>query len=300
MRSGSEAFFQIAVALIPAFLFGGAMRKPEEEGLPSGPWLRVLIPIVVIVCVVAEILAIRGVIDPAVNRFEQFWVVFTIVGGTVLIAAMTAWSWRSEARKAAGSPRQLIGQMALIACLLLAFAFAAWGITESLDEVDARSRIAAADRQVQRTTAALAQADRAASSARTLLITTLVEMRSRSRVSLARRVQEEIAVIDEIVQPVLRDRRPSPAIVNQAENALEDPIRRLRDPVYATLGTKRADPEQHLAALAVDRLALTERRRLAAKDTNARARSRRVAACTELGADAGDASAAGCPVEGVY
>ena len=298
MRSGNEAFFQIAVALIPAFLFGGAMRKPKEGELPSGPWLRVLIPISVIICVVAEVLAIRGVIDPDVSRFEQFWVVFTIVGGTVLIAGLTLWTWRGEGRQKAGSVRQAVVQVGLVVGLLVLFAFAAWGITESLDDVDARNRVVQSDRQVQRTSAALARADRAVTGARALLITTLVEMSSRSRVRLARHVQKEIATIDEIVQPVLRDRRPSPAIVNQAEEAIQDPIRRLRDPVYATLGTKRADPEQHLAALAVDRLVLAEQVRLAAKDTNARARRRHAHACDELGADSGDVPTPSCGAAG--
>jgi hypothetical protein len=300
MRSGSEAFFQIAVALIPAFLFGGAMRKPKEEGLPSGPWLSVLIPIVVIVCVVAEIMAIRGVIDPAVNRFEQFWVVFTIVGGTVLIAGMTAWTWRSEARRPANSARQLIAQLAVVGLLVLAFAFAAWGITESLDEVDTRNRIVQADRQVQRTAAAFARADQAVGSARTLLITTLVNMRSDSRTRLAQVVEDEIHAIDVIIQPVLRDPRPRPAIVNQADDDLTDPIRRLKDPFYATLGTRRADPERHLAALAVDRLARAEQLRLAAKDSNARARRRLAHACGELGADPDDAPVPGCAAVVAY
>jgi hypothetical protein len=56
MRSGSEAFFQVAVALLPALLFGGAMRKPEQ-GWPSG--LRVVLSVVVVpavgVTVAAEI-----------------------------------------------------------------------------------------------------------------------------------------------------------------------------------------------------------------------------------------------------
>jgi hypothetical protein len=300
MRSGSEAFFQIAVALIPAFLFGGAMRKPDDEDLPSGPWLTVLIPIVVIVCVVAEILAIRGVIDPDVNRFEQFWVVFTIVGGTVLIAGMTVWTWRTGTSAKASSLRQAFVQVGLVLGLVVLFAFAAWGITESLDDVDARNRLAQADRQVQRTSAAFVSADREVSSARTLLISTLIEMRSRERVRLAKLVQGELADIDEIVQPVLRDRRPTPLIVGRADEALEDPFSRLRDPVYATLGTGRPDPEHHLAALAVDRLIRAERLRLAAKDTNARARRRLAAACTELGADAGDTSVPGCPAGGTY
>lgn len=295
MRSGSEAFFQIAVALIPAFLFGGAMRKPES-GLPSGGWVRALILSVLLVSVVAEILAIRGVIDPAVNRVEQFWVVFTIVGGTVLIAALTAWSWLGDQARRIGTG----GKAVVIASLVFAFVYAGWGITQSLDNVDARSDLVRVDRQVRTTSAALARADQAASSARTLLITTLVEMRSRSRERLARLVQEEIHAIDRIVQPVLREARPRPAVVDSAEEALLEPIRRLRQPVYRNLGTERADPERHLAALAVDRLARAERVRLAAKETNARARRRYVRACGELGeTDSGEAPAPGCPAGGV-
>jgi hypothetical protein len=300
MRSGNEAFFQIAVALIPAFLFGGAMRKPEEQNLPSGPWLTVLIPIVVIVCVVAEILAIRGVIDPDVTRVEQFWVVFTIVGGTVLIAGMTVWTWRPGARAKAGSLRQALVQVGLVLGLVVLFAFAAWGITESLDDVDARNQLVQADRQVQRTSTAFASADREVSGARVLLISTLLDMRSGERGRLTKLVQAEIAEIDEIVQPVLRDRRPTPVIVRQAEKAVEAPFSRLRDPVYATLGTERADPEHNLAALAVDRLIRAERVRLGAKDTNARARRRLAAACEELGAESGDTPTPGCAAAGLY
>jgi hypothetical protein len=296
MRSGSEAFFQIAVALIPAFLFGGAMRKPDQ-GLPPGPWIRVLIPIVVVVCVVAEILAIRGVIDPAVNRFEQFWVVFTIVGGTVLIAAMTAWSWWTGSAGERASLRRTVGQVALVGCLLLAFAFAAWGITESLDSVDARSELVAADRQVRATSAAFRSADETVSSTRTLLITTLVEMRSPLRRRFARLAQAEINAIDKLVQPVLREDAPRRAVVDRVEKALFEPIDRLRDPFYEGLGTERADPERQLAALAVDRLVLAERLRLAAKERSAQARRRHLRACGEV--DSGEEPVPGCP-SGLY
>jgi hypothetical protein len=272
------------------------MKKPEEGKLPAGPWLGVLIPIVVIVCVVAEVLAIRGVIDPDVNRFEQFWVVFTIVGGTVLVAGTTVWTWRDEGRRKAGSPRQAVVQVGVVLGLVFLFAFAAWGITESLDDVDARNRLVQADRQVQRTTGALARADRAVTNARILLMTTLVEMRSDDRVQLARHVQNEIAAIDRIVGPVLRDRQPRPAVVDRAEEEIHRPIGRLRDPFYDTLGSKRPDPEEHLAALAVDRLALAEQVRMAQKDRSARARRRLVLACEDLG----EASAPGCPLGAVY
>jgi hypothetical protein len=295
MRSGSEAFFQIAVALIPAFLFGGAMRKPEK-GLPSGPGIRTLFVGVLVVSVVAEILAIRGVIDPAVNRVEQFWVVFTIVGGTVLIAALTAWSWLGDRATTAGTP----SKVALVGCLLVAFAFAAWGITQSLDNVDARNEVVRADGQVRTTTAALARADQAVSGARTLLITTLVEMRSRSRVRLARLVQEQIHAIDVLVQPLLKDDRPRRAIIDSVEQALFEPIGRLRRPFYEGLGTRRADPERHLAALAVDRLVLAERVRLAAKDRSAQARRHHARACSEFTeGESGEAAAFGCPTGGV-
>jgi K+-transporting ATPase A subunit len=70
VKNGSEAFFQVAVALVPAFLFGRAIRKPEQ-GWPSDWWARVLVVAVLAVTVVAEVFAIRGVIDPGVTALSS-------------------------------------------------------------------------------------------------------------------------------------------------------------------------------------------------------------------------------------
>ena len=287
------------------------MRRPDQRW-PSGRWMRLLVLVVILVSVVAEILAIRGVIDPAVNRFEQFWVVFTIVGGTVLIAALTAWSWLSaetkhapalsdatpsrESRGSSASRTRTIGRVALIGGLGAAFAFSAWGITQSLDSVDARNDLTRADQRVRRTSAALARADQGVTSARTLLISTLVEMRARSRENFSTLVEEQIHAIDDVVQPVLGRERPSSATIDSAEDDLAQPASRLRKPFYRHLGTRRADPEVHLAALAVDRVIHSELVRLAAKERSARARQTHLRACRKVTGTEDRAEAPpGCP-----
>lgn len=309
MRSGSEAFFQVAVVLIPAFLFGGAMRRPDQGRRP-GSVVGVGIVVVLLGSVVAEVLAIRGVIDPAVNRSEQFFVVAVIVVGTVLIGALTAWSWlgdsvrdvptggtarQSGEIRGAISTKKKIGWGALTFCVAAcAVAFSADEITDSLDNVDARNDLARAGQQVQRTSTALARADQSVSSTRALLIGTLVEMQPRTREDLAALVERQIHAIDKVVQPVLRTKRPSTATIASAEEALDAPTSRLSKPFYRDLGTSRADPEMHLAALAVDRFVRAEMVRLATKKTSARAQQRHVKACSEVASGSAKAPP-GCP-----
>ena len=273
MRGGSEAFFQVAVALIPAFLFGGAMRKPDEGWMSDGRMRLVILPVVT-VSVVAEVFAIRGVIDPAVNRFEQYWVVFTVVGGTVLIAAMTARTWLQQPTRG-----KAVAVSLLAAALVGGFVVAAGGITQSLDNVETRDDLIRIDREVRRSSAALARADDADATARAALIATLLQLRSRTRETFSVPVERGIHAIDRIVQPVLQETSPRAKVVRTAARRLETPARQLSRPFYSRLGSERADPEVHLATLAVDRLIRAERLRMAAKVASAGALAEQSEGC---------------------
>jgi hypothetical protein len=290
MRSGTEAFFQVAVALIPAFLFGGAMRRPEQ-GWPTGRWMWLPVVLILLFSLVAEVFAIRGVIDPDVSRFEELWVVGTIVGGTVLIAALTAWTWQvAPAHATAPGPpaarmrtkRRLILAGVFAGVCVAAFALAAVGITASLDHVEARNELSRADQQVRATSAELASADRAVSDARASLIATLLDMKSRTRESYSGRVERGIHAIDRVVQPLLMLDRPRAPAIETALAGLAKPTARLRNPFYHRLETDRSDPEIHLGALAVDRLIHAEYLRVHAKKRNAQARRHHAKWCDEL------------------
>jgi hypothetical protein len=282
MRSGSEAFFQVAVALVPALVFGGAMRRGSLRW-PSRGWTQVTLLTVVVlgvgVSVAAEIFAIQGVIDPTVPRWKTRFVAFTIVGGTVAIAAATVWSWLGEAiQSGLGTPgggklvALVAGLVFALGCLGAAFFFASLGLTQSLDRVDARNSLARAERAVRATSAEFTQADHAVTVARISFITAIAQMRSLTREQFSARVERGIFAIDRIVQPVLDRERPSNATVERARSDLAAPRKRLRAPLYRDLGSPRADPEVHLAALTFDRFIQSEMVRLSAKLKSADAR----------------------------
>jgi hypothetical protein len=304
MRSGSEAFFQVAVALVPALVFGGAMRRGDQR-LPSRGRARVvlsgLVVVAVAVSVAAEIFAIQGVIDPTVPRWKTRFVAFTIVGGTVVIAAATVWSWLGEDIQrvlgtSGGGKSVAIAACLTAACLVAASYFLSSGLNDSLDRVDARSNLARTDGRVRVTSVTLGNADQSVTSARIAFITAIAELRPRNRERLSARVERGISAIDKIVQPVLKKERPSDASIARALAGLDAPIRRLHRPLYADLGTSRADPEVHLAALAFDRFVRAERVRLVAKQRNSGARRSLRRACrtvNELGA--AEVSLPGCP-----
>ena len=180
-ESGSEAFFQVAVALVPALVFGGAMRRGDQRWQSSGRARVVILILVVLgvaVSVAAEIFAIQGVIDPTVPRWKTRFVAFTIVGGTVVIAAATVWSWLRHpgcARTSGAGKTVAIAAClaAALACLVAAAYFVSSGLNDSLDRVDARSELARADGHVRDTSAALGQADQAVTSARIAFITSI-------------------------------------------------------------------------------------------------------------------------------
>ncbi len=87
MTSGSQSFFQVAVGLIPGLIFGGALlerRGSQRRAVAELPgWLRPVILVFLLVGVAAQVIAIRGAIDPGVPKWEQSIVVGVVVAGTI-------------------------------------------------------------------------------------------------------------------------------------------------------------------------------------------------------------------------
>jgi hypothetical protein len=132
--SGTKAFFQVVVALIPGLLFGGALLELRSDR--SGNRNRLLAAAIVIflaLAVAAEVVAISGVIDPNVGHLAQRFVVFVVVTGTVAVAVWTALPWI----KAAAASAWLVGGAVVV--LVGASIFAQVLITSSLDRSAARA-----------------------------------------------------------------------------------------------------------------------------------------------------------------
>jgi hypothetical protein len=93
--SANQAFYQVAVALIPGLLFGGALleaRDTREAGDAPG-LLRFGVVLLVVLAGVAEIVSIRGAVGGSTGTLGQRVVVFVVVVGTVAIGVRTAMPW---------------------------------------------------------------------------------------------------------------------------------------------------------------------------------------------------------------
>ena len=158
--SGTKAFFQVVVALIPGLLFGGALLELRaERSTQDKKWIAAAIVLFLAMAVTAEVIAISGVIDPSVGELGQRFVVFVVVTGTVLIAAWTALPWVAMKRPgywAVGAGLALI-LLSLVAQL---------PISSSLDRSRDRAAVNQASRAVTREHRRLEDAERQRSAAR--------------------------------------------------------------------------------------------------------------------------------------
>jgi hypothetical protein len=90
--NGSAAFFQVALALIPAILFGGAAlearRKQEKSKTkPRKNAGRIVLVAIFVAGLAAEVIAIRGAIEPAsVADWERSLLALAIMAGSVGLA----------------------------------------------------------------------------------------------------------------------------------------------------------------------------------------------------------------------
>jgi len=167
--SGNAALYQVAVALIPALLFGGAVLELRERPpMPRNPRLLGLCVAAILGAgVVAEIIAIRGAIDPGIGDLGRRFLVLVLTAGTTGLAI---WIAAPLLRTAASGTRIHLGWKEVAAVLTVAVIAGQFAITESLDHAEKRLTLRAASEQIARTSRELNQAEQIELEARTQLL----------------------------------------------------------------------------------------------------------------------------------
>ena len=94
---GERAFFQIAVGLLPVLLFGGTLvtqaqqRKTGGRNLKfSGAAMAVIVPVLGMLAILAEIMAIGGAIGAKVSPGARLFVISMILLGMALVVLSAA------------------------------------------------------------------------------------------------------------------------------------------------------------------------------------------------------------------
>jgi hypothetical protein len=99
--SATQAFFQLAVAAIPALLFGGAFLESTKDRQPEAHdgerFLLGALVVLVLLAGGAEVVAVRGAVDDTVGGFSLHYVAFVLCGGTLALALNVAAPWAKAA-----------------------------------------------------------------------------------------------------------------------------------------------------------------------------------------------------------
>ncbi len=107
--SATQSFFQLAVAAIPALLFGGALLDSRRRGKGEGTLHdgeRVFATTLVVIVVLAggaELIAVRGAVDGSTSGFLLDWVAFVLCAGTLALVVNIVTPWVAELWPRAGS-----------------------------------------------------------------------------------------------------------------------------------------------------------------------------------------------------
>jgi hypothetical protein len=159
----------VAVALIPALLFGGAVIELREwPAVHQSPRLLGLgVAGLLGAGVVAEVIAIRGTIDPAVGDLERRYLVFVLMIGT---AGLAIWIAAPLLRAAIGGTRIRLGWREVGIVLAVFGIVGQFAITDSLDQAAVRFELETASNRFERTSRELNRAEQAESAARTQLL----------------------------------------------------------------------------------------------------------------------------------
>lgn len=167
--SGNAALYQVAVALIPALLFGGAMLEfRERPPMRRNPRLLGLCVAGILGAgVVGEIIAIRGAIDPGIGDLGRRYLVLVLVAGTTGFAI---WIAAPLVRTASAGTRIHVGWREAAAALMIAVIAGQFAITESLYHAEKRLTLKAASEQIARTSRQLNQAEQIELAARSQLL----------------------------------------------------------------------------------------------------------------------------------
>ena len=175
--NGNAAFFQVAVGLIPVLMFGGAVaelrNRPRQR--PNPRPFGLALTAILAAGVIAEIIAIRGAIDPSVGDLGQRYLALVVTTGTVGLAL---WIAAPLLREATVGTRVWLGLREVVAVIGLAAVIGQVAITESLDHASARAALESAGERVTKVGRELNQAERTESAARTQLLHLAQSMRS--------------------------------------------------------------------------------------------------------------------------
>ena len=102
--SATQSFFQLAVAAIPALLFGGSILGARQRGKRDAPLrdgervFAVALVALVLLAGVAEIIAVRGAVDGSIGGIAIDFVAFVICAGTLALIANIVAPWVAQLR----------------------------------------------------------------------------------------------------------------------------------------------------------------------------------------------------------
>jgi hypothetical protein len=100
--SATQSFFQLAVAAIPALLFGGSILGSRQRGKRDTPLrdgervFAVALVALVSLAGAAEIVAVRGAVDGSIGGIAIDFVAFVICAGTLALIANIVTPWVAE------------------------------------------------------------------------------------------------------------------------------------------------------------------------------------------------------------
>jgi hypothetical protein len=182
--SPTQTLFQVAVALIPVLLFGGALvgrgteaerRRRDESSAARGPvgrrFVAAGIIAVILFATAAELVAINGTFDVSPSDFEIRFVVLALTVGTLAVGFNTGLSWLHQL---VPGPRERHRMYVVTVVVALGIAVGAqFVVTDTIDGASAIGTLNAADASVSSSANQLQTAQAAADTAHTTLVALL-------------------------------------------------------------------------------------------------------------------------------
>ena len=272
--AATEALYGVAVAVLPALLFGGAVI-----GVPArwGLWGKAAGVGIAFFVLFALLFAVQGLIEP-VGAGKQRFIVFVLVGATVaasVAAALRPDQSATMAAAVAAAIRRTSGDTPIesepardstvtpkhrwllwAAVVGLGFAFiaaASIDVTASLDRAKARTELDQAERAKLSADSVMAAAETRVVAARASALSTLNDLSPSSGEIVGTQIQDWITGVDGVVQPVLRGEAQSDMALEKAQKALAERSQALKEHGLIDLETLIA--KLHLGQRAVARMA---------------------------------------------
>lgn len=217
--TGSAALYQVAIALIPALMFGGAVLEIRERSPKSrSPWFGLAFALGLAAGVFAEIIAIQGAIDPSVQDWERRYLALALTTGT---AGLALWIAAPTLRQATEGTRFSWGALGIGTALALSAIGGQVAITESLDHASARVDLERASEEVREASRELNDAEQQEARNQAGLLSLAQATKS------TRSLSATIAHLHQIDDRVLTDFRDGTLNENNAEMRIELGFRQL-------------------------------------------------------------------------